>query len=79
MTTGAAAGVGHHLAARVTGAGRSPGGTIEHWGAFFGDNNHADADMRLSPVPLNVPGPVAGIGTSNSTQYALLANGSVYA
>ncbi len=58
---------------------RQPGGVIEHWGAFFGDNRLADEDVALSPVPVALPGPVTQIGTSNSTQYALLANGSLYA
>jgi alpha-tubulin suppressor-like RCC1 family protein len=36
-------------------------------------------DLARSPVALTVPGKVTEIGTSNSTQYALLANGSLYA
>jgi alpha-tubulin suppressor-like RCC1 family protein len=36
-------------------------------------------DVAMSPVALTVPGAVAEIGTSNSTQYALLTNGSLYA
>ena len=35
--------------------------------------------VAYSPVALTVPGTVAEIGTSNSTQYALLTNGSLYA
>ncbi len=33
----------------------------------------------MSPAAVTVPGTVAEVGTSNSTQYALLANGSLYA
>jgi alpha-tubulin suppressor-like RCC1 family protein len=36
-------------------------------------------DLDSSPAALTVPGTVAQIGTSNSTQYALLTNGSLYA
>jgi alpha-tubulin suppressor-like RCC1 family protein len=58
---------------------RQPAGVVEHWGAFFGDNRLADEDVTVSPVPVALPGPVTQIGTSNSTQYALLADGSLYA
>lgn len=53
------------------------GATVEHWGAFI--DLFRIANPRTSPVPLTLPGPVAEIGTSNSTDYALLSNGSVYA
>jgi alpha-tubulin suppressor-like RCC1 family protein len=33
----------------------------------------------MSPAAVTVPGTVAAVGTSNSTQYALLTNGSLYA
>jgi len=36
-------------------------------------------DLATSPVAVKVPGAVTEIGTSNSTEYALLANGSLYA
>ncbi len=36
-------------------------------------------DVASAPVALTVPGTVAEIGTSNSTEYALLTNGSLYA
>jgi alpha-tubulin suppressor-like RCC1 family protein len=36
-------------------------------------------DLARSPVAVQLPGTVTEIGTSNSTQYALLANGSLYA
>jgi alpha-tubulin suppressor-like RCC1 family protein len=53
--------------------------TIEHWGSFFGAKKGVNYDTAASPVALTVPGTVAEIGTSNSTQYALLTNGSLYA
>jgi alpha-tubulin suppressor-like RCC1 family protein len=53
--------------------------TVEHWGSFFGARKNVNYDLLTSPVALTVPGTVAEIGTSNSTQYALLTNGSLYA
>lgn len=50
------------------------GGTVEHWGVLAGGGGRS-----LSPVKVSVPGTVAEVGTSNSTQYALLTGGSVYA
>ncbi|HEY1916293.1 MAG TPA: hypothetical protein VGH27_12035 [Streptosporangiaceae bacterium] len=57
----------------VAAAGVTTSGvTVEHWGRFSGDTN-------LSPVAITLPAPVAQIGTSNSAEYALLTNGTVYA
>jgi alpha-tubulin suppressor-like RCC1 family protein len=56
-----------------------PPSTLEHWGSFFGGSKGVNFDLVTSPVALTVPGTVAEIGTSNSTQYALLTNGSLYA
>jgi alpha-tubulin suppressor-like RCC1 family protein len=54
--------------------------TVRHWGTFFGGTNtFTPEDMTTSPASLSLPGPVAEVATSNSTQYALLTNGSVYA
>ena len=53
--------------------------TVEHWGSFFGGKRNVNYDLDSSPVALTVPGTVAEVGTSNSTQYALLSNGSLYA
>jgi hypothetical protein len=50
------------------------GAMVEHWGAFG-----KQVDPHLSPVSLALPARVAEIGSSNSAQYALLANGAVYA
>jgi alpha-tubulin suppressor-like RCC1 family protein len=49
-------------------------GTAAFWGSFAGGHRR-----HLSPVDVRLPAPVAEIGTSNSTAYALLTNGSVYA
>jgi len=50
----------------------SPGGTVEYWGDTGNDELYA-------PVALNLPGTVAEVGSSNSTEYALLTNGTLYA
>jgi alpha-tubulin suppressor-like RCC1 family protein len=52
--------------------------TVRHWGSFFG-GTEGNFDVEKSPVTVTVPGTVAKVGTSNSTEYALLANGSLYA
>lgn len=51
---------------------------VEHWGSFFGGSN-GFYDLKTSPATVRLPGTVAQVGTSNSTEYALLTNGSVYA
>jgi alpha-tubulin suppressor-like RCC1 family protein len=66
------------LSGGVASASPGAGGTIKHWGAFFGGAS-VPADLQRLPVPLSLPGRIAQIATSNSSQYALLANGSVYA
>ena len=64
----------------VASASPAAGGTIKHWGAFIGGLRPPfPYDLHRSPVPLSLPGRIAEIATSNSSQYALLANGSVYA
>ncbi len=53
---------------------------VKHWGAFFGGTKIVQPeDTTTSPAPMNLPGPAAEVASSNSTQYALLTNGSVYA
>jgi len=59
------------------GAGGGSATTL-HWGTVFGTNTGM-LDMLTAPVTMNLPGTVAEVGTSNSTQYALLTNGSLYA
>lgn len=55
-------------------------GTIKHWGAFLGGRIAPfPYDLKRKPVALKLPGRIAEIATSNSSQYALLTNGSVYA
>jgi alpha-tubulin suppressor-like RCC1 family protein len=53
--------------------------TVEHWGSFFGASKDVNYNLAISPAALTVPGAVAEIGTSNSTQYALLTDGRLYA
>jgi alpha-tubulin suppressor-like RCC1 family protein len=58
----------------------SAGRDAWHWGSFFGDRRSADTDTAVSPAAVTVPGsPVIQVGSSNSTQYALLADGSLWA
>ena len=52
--------------------------TIAHWGSFFG-GTPGNVDTRPRPVPAALPGTVAEVGSSNSTEYALLTNGTLYA
>jgi alpha-tubulin suppressor-like RCC1 family protein len=52
----------------------TPGRSVAFWGTFAGSDSR-----HLSPVVLTLPGRVVQVGTSNSTVYALLADGSVYA
>jgi alpha-tubulin suppressor-like RCC1 family protein len=71
------------LALVGTGVGAPAGATTgptaaSHWGAFFGNGN-AHNDTELSPTSITLPGHVVEVATSNSTQYALLADGAVYA
>jgi alpha-tubulin suppressor-like RCC1 family protein len=56
-----------------------PPSTVQHWGSFFGAGRGVNYDLAKSPVAVQLPGTVTEIGTSNSTEYALLANGSLYA
>ena len=51
--------------------------TVEHWGTFFGDTKVLD--QAMSPVTMTLPGTVAEVGSSNSTEYALLTDGRLYA
>jgi alpha-tubulin suppressor-like RCC1 family protein len=51
---------------------------VEHWGVFFGDVD-GFWDLQKIPVAVTLPGTVAQIGTSNSDEYALLTDGTVYA
>jgi alpha-tubulin suppressor-like RCC1 family protein len=52
---------------------------VEHWGSFFGEIGSANQDTLTAPTAMTLPGTVARVATSNSTEYALLTNGSVYA
>ncbi len=56
----------------------APGSVVEHWGSFFG-GTRGNIDTAMSPVKVVLPGTVTQIGSSNSTEYALLSDGSLYA
>jgi alpha-tubulin suppressor-like RCC1 family protein len=68
-------------ASRLSAAKADPlsSGVVEHWGTFFGARAGVNYDTRTAPTAVTLPGPVAEIGTSNSTEYALLTNGRLYA
>jgi alpha-tubulin suppressor-like RCC1 family protein len=51
-------------------------GTVDHWGSYIGGDGQ---DTLTSPTSISLPGQVAEVGTSNSTEYALLTDGSLYA
>jgi alpha-tubulin suppressor-like RCC1 family protein len=53
--------------------------TVRHWGAFFGASTGVNYDLETSPAAVALPGPVAEVASSNSDEYALLTDGSVYA
>jgi alpha-tubulin suppressor-like RCC1 family protein len=72
----AVVGVGTAAAAVVIAGGPAQGqagGTVEHWGWL------GAVGAQLTPAGLSLPAPVAEVGSSNSAQYALLTNGTVYA
>lgn len=51
---------------------------VERWGTFFDDKN-GSAGTAARPVTITLPGIVAQVASSNSSEYALLTNGSLYA
>jgi alpha-tubulin suppressor-like RCC1 family protein len=51
---------------------------VKHWGSYFGAKQ-GNFDIETSPVTAILPGVVIEVGSSNSTEYALLGNGSLYA
>jgi alpha-tubulin suppressor-like RCC1 family protein len=52
--------------------------TVLSWGSFFG-GQPGPFRTQTSPVAVRLPGKVDEVGTSNAAQYALLADGSLYA
>ena len=68
---------GRSAAAALTGL-PPPRPAVAHWGSFFGASKGI-FDVATTPVTIKLPGTVAQVGSSNSTQYALLTNGSLYA
>ncbi len=53
--------------------------TVMHWGTFFGASPGVNYDVQTSPAAVDLPGSVAEVASSNSDEYALLTDGSVYA
>jgi len=52
---------------------------ISYWGSVFTTVPTREASKQTVPVTVDVPDPVVQVATSNSTEYALLADGDVYA
>jgi alpha-tubulin suppressor-like RCC1 family protein len=71
-----------HASAEVTAARstapRPVSSTVERWGSFFAAGS-PNTDTAAVPVKVSLPGTVAEVGSSNSTEYALLTNGRLYA
>jgi hypothetical protein len=55
-------------------AASASGRSVAFWGTFAGSHS-----QHFSPVTVTLPARITEVGTSNSTVYALLTNGSVYA
>jgi alpha-tubulin suppressor-like RCC1 family protein len=62
----------------IAGPVAAAGPVAKHWGSFFG-NTDGDVDTHWWRATVHLPGRIAEVASSNSTQYALLANGSLYA
>jgi alpha-tubulin suppressor-like RCC1 family protein len=56
---------------------RPSSSTVKYWGGFADVSGVAGVELR--PFQIHLPGPVDQVGSSNSTMYALLADGSLYA
>ena len=56
-----------------------PPAQADHWGFFFGNSPPGGGQVRRVPTAIRLPGPVAEVGSSNSTQYALLTDGTLWA
>ncbi len=54
--------------------------TVKHWGTFFGGTNTLKPEDTITfPTAMLLPGRVAEVASSNSSQYARLTDGRVYA
>lgn len=71
------------LATTATGAlaGTARACQIQHWGTFTGGKDHSLHTTLLSPTAMAIPSAsaVVQVASSNSTDYALLANGTLWA
>ena len=57
------------------------GRRADHWGAYFGDHRSTDRDRTKRPRRMTFPDPsrIRQVASSNSSQYALLRDGTVWA
>jgi alpha-tubulin suppressor-like RCC1 family protein len=83
VLAGVALGMGCLALTLTEGAGlarASTTGQVEHWGTFAGQGSSpGTGDTSLTPVSITLPGTVVQVATSNSSEYALLSDGEVYA
>jgi alpha-tubulin suppressor-like RCC1 family protein len=52
--------------------------TVYHWGAFSIGANSSDDELKV-PTAVTLPGQVEEVASTNSAEYALLTDGTVYA
>lgn len=69
----AAAGLSAHMLPTAS----VPTASAERWGSFFEENGNMGT--LASPTPIFLPAAIAQVASSNSTEYALLSDGRVYA
>jgi alpha-tubulin suppressor-like RCC1 family protein len=67
------------VGATPSGAATTLSHVVYHWGSFFGDELPTTHDLVETPSLITLPARVKEVATSNSTQYALLMNGTVWA
>ena len=67
------------LAEPAASAAPASSDSVHYWGAFFGDASNNSTGEVSVPTPVTLPGAVKQVASSNSTEYALLTNGTVYA
>jgi len=51
--------------------------SVDHWGSVFTTVPTRESSKQLAPTAVDLPGPAVQVATSNSTEYALLADGAV--
>jgi len=60
-------------------AASAAGTSADYWGSVFTTVPSREAAKLTSPTPISLPGTVEQVATSNSDEYALLSDGTVWA